>query len=661
MAFIKHRYNVGKGIVENREDSLTKSINALVLKNFVFDVKLGAYVPRKGSVTQTISGTLGVPLSMGFYSAVSSGSFMAEDITPLVNFGGTAFRAYDGGSWSTITKDSNTDFHITKQGQSCQLGNYLYLAGGRPAYWDGSSLSNNIYRIGCPAPTSTITHTTSATGITGNFKYMYTYYNPTTGIESDWSPLSTTASPSNNQVNLTIPTTAASANGFTQVKIYRTLSDGGTYYLLTTQLLSVGSYTDTTTDATLRDNTSSAKNGEYSLPPTESFICEAFNSRVFMVDADNPKALRWSKPYQGSDIDLQYWPDKNVKYFDKPITGLISTPNRMFIAHPNGWSYFAGFSEEDFISLPQLNGAGTSFPNSICTDGKRISYLGQSGFEVIDEGGKRLISRELDESFKSLLNYQYTDSLYIKADYHPTLRQFIFCFSAINTNSTPWVDSNSGVIEEWEDADTGITEEWEAPGVSGGAESRTRVKIFAWSPDLSSGEDNEWTEYELSQVSDLNDEGAYLTGIWVPPVDAEELNPFQDSAYFLHYDGTEGKVISCFERDRTKDDDLDINTTFISGRIKPGQEDSTLSYCYALSVVGSYADPFTTGTVTYIKNFDEPHLRDYTSNERDFSDLGDMKLFQDPVFHHFHLKVMDSDIIPSFYLHFRPRKETYTR
>jgi len=109
----------------------------------------------------------------------------------------------------------------------------------RPVLYDGT----DARQMGIDAPTTAPTVALGGAGsLTGTVSYAYTYYDSTTGVESDPSPISAQITPSSQIVDVTgLPTTHARAD---QKRIYRTDPGGGTHYLLTTIAIATSSYAD---------------------------------------------------------------------------------------------------------------------------------------------------------------------------------------------------------------------------------------------------------------------------------------------------------------------------------------------------------------------------------------------------------------------------------
>lgn len=630
------RIQIIKGLSQKEADPLSDARGFLLLKNARVDDRLGAVVKREGSLEETITTSLGVPVGVGELLEGLGDELLPVSRKVLVNFAGSNFYSLESGTWGSESLSSHVSFGTSRSSQMAQLGGKLFIAAGRPAQWDGT---NAIDMVGIEAPAAAITHTVSGTGITGSFLYMYTYYNSTTGLESDWSPLSATASPSNQQVNLTIPTTASTGTS-DKVRIYRTTDGGSLFYLLQTQDIATGTYTDTTSDATLLGNAQSSDQGDHGLPPSNSYICAAFAAHVWWVDATNPTDLYYSKPYIGSDITTEYVPSTNVVRFDEPITGLLKTPGRLLVVHPRNISAITGSSSADFQREPFIQGVGTLFPNSIATNGKWVVMLGEEGYVGIGAEGRQVVSEPIHPDLQVLLRTKFNSALYVSTVWCRSLKQFIFCFSGTSSEGAPWEVVGSGAVAEWENASTMATEEWEDASAPS-TETLRRVKFWGWNPDFA----QVWSEYEFAYATDRNDAGAYASFVFQPHPDSSQLAPQEERLLIGFYDGTDGAVVGAFRSDRSTDSGTNITAEAMTGRIAPGDDDESFKLFRTITLKGDYADAAAnSGTLQYLKDIDDPHLNYSPSDLLSFQDdtTRDRKKFTSPKARWIHLYVKDS-------------------
>lgn len=655
------RFTVAGGLNTDISDADSNPLSFLVFKNCFADRRAGAIMKRWGSQEEDVDTGLTRPIGMGELLIGQNDTLMPVVRTLLANFSGTSFYKKSGSTWSSVSQTADVNFSTDRRCEMTQAGDTLFIAGGRPAKWDGT---NDIDRIGVPAPSGAITTGVSGTGLTGDYTYMYTYYNSTSGLESDWSPESSVVSPSNEQVDLTIPTTAPDGDA-DKVRVYRTLDGGTRYYLLVTQDIATGTYADTVDDVTLQANAGASPSGDKGTPPSNSHICATFAKRVFFVDSTSPRQLYFSKPWLGDDIELEYFPTNNVLRFDDPITGLLRIPGRLLVFHPRHISALSGFSTDDFRIDTFASGTGTMFNSSIATNGKDVVFVSEEGIITLGEGGRRYISRPIDQELQPILRQLYNDDLYISVVWSPALRQFLFLFAGSAQSGAPWIDSGSSALAEWEDSSTMATAEWE-DSTSPSTTTLRRVKVWGWSPDLErllpDGGSAAWSEYTFPYADDLDDDST-LTFLFQPSPSADLLAPQETTCYSGFFDGTEGDILALFKPDLATDDGTNIDAELITGRIIPGQDDSTYNWIHAVIFKGEDSDPSANGsTIKYLKDHVDPHIAYDPGDLLSFQDDGDRKKLTYPNARWIHLYIQDSTanannkILEDFVLEFRDRK-----
>lgn len=639
-------------------DIISKNVSFYILKNAISDRRAGVVQKRPGSTAIDLGDTYGIPL--GMYSRVvdAVGDLIPQSTELFINLGGGAAGYWDGSTFTELTIDSNCDFSISKPNSFSQIGGTLFIAGGLPAKW-AEDPGTHVERVGIPAPAANITHARSGTGISatqGGYRYMYTYYNSSTGLESDWSPVSTaTGNFVDDQVDLTIPTTAASAYDVDQKRIYRTFDGGSVYYLLTTVAVATATYADTTTDATLSANAIAAPSGSRGLPPDEAYITAAFNGRIFWAEGHN---LYFSQAYDGTPHSLEYYPEENIIRADAPITGLHPTSGRLLVFHNRSIEQLTGYDESDFSFAPFLNGTGTLFHNSISSNGRELIFFSEEGWEDIGSGARRRISWPIQSEIDEWAGYPYNSDLYIASCWNPQLKQFIILHAAVSSDSAPWVN-DVGLFAEWEDAGSGDTAEWEDDG--GGSAQINRNILYGWSPEFSSAEEERWHEYVFAQFEDLAEAGQIVSCLYHPPPGSQLLSPQQQETYLGFYDGTEAGVLAAFDRSASTDDGETITSTILTRRIDVGVPDGKYRRFRHLQFCGTHADPLRDGdaTLQYMRDLEDPHIQGFLADLEEFANTDrDKKAFEYGKARWIHLYMVDTAssankiLLEDFYVHF---------
>lgn len=335
----------------------------------------------------------------------------------------------------------------------------------------------------------------------------------------------------------------------------------------------------------------------------------------------------------------------------------------MLVAHPRSFSYVTGFTDSDLTFMPYISGVGTLFASSLATNGREIICLSEEGWVDISGGRKRIISSEIDEELRSVMAEQYSDFIYASAVWNPALREFICMVSALSNTSSIWVDSATSAIAEWTDSSTLLPAEWETS--FGAGENLFRIKIWGWSPEISSPQDNWWVEYEFAQFKDSNSTNAYPIWLFHPMPSSDTLDPQQDTLYIGYHNGTEGKLLKALKKDYVKDDSTGVISEFLTDRIAVGKQDGGFKRITHLQLEGSYTDLLADSqTFKYLKDANDPQRGDYLTDLKDFAGSGDMKAFTDSKMRWFHLygkdtsEDIDKIILQNFNVFFR---DTFSR
>lgn len=645
----------------NVTDNESKPYDFLMLKNCYVDKRLGGVVRRDGSADESIAGSLGIPLGMGEYREASAGTTIPISRYLLANFAGTFYQkvAY---TWSAVSKTAQTSFNTSTPCQMAQLADDLYIAAGRPAKWSGPNTT--IERMGIPKPTvaPTVTQVGGANPITATegWQFMYTYYSSITGLESDWSPLSGNTGAVTSQENLITLTTDSGITNADQIRLYRTLDGGGTFYLVTTVAMGTSQVQEGVEDADLTLKADSR--GNKALPPNNCFVIAKYAQKIWMVDADNPFKLHFSKSYTGSQVDLEYFPERNFVIANEPITGLLVIPGKMLVFHPRSISYISGTSEDDFVFLPFKTGVGTMFANSVATNGTNIVCLAEQGWVDITQSPSS-ISREIDEILQPILSGQYNAAMYASCVWSPAIKQFLCMIVAQRLASEPWEEVGTGDIEEWEDSSSLATEGWENPE-NPNPVAVMNIRMWGWAPEFSNPEKNRWHEYTWPTITDANSSGAYPVYLFHPMPSADTGEPQQDRTFMGYYSGSAGKVRGCFRKDKTQDDSTTFTAEFLTGRISPGDESGAYKRVLGIGFSNAYSDLSSSGTATqqYLLDFDDPHLRSFAASLKTVNASStDYKTFPEGLCRFLHLYFTDTTnsqnklLLGDCYIHYRER------
>lgn len=246
----------------------------------------GAVETRDG-FNKVNTASVGTYVCDGIYSRHGTNS----SDTLVAFFGGHGFTL-NGTSMVTIPSAQSIFTMGVRVGAS-QMENHLFVGNGTATYkYNGVAFT----RHGVEVPVNSASHISGASGVlSGVYSYKYTFIN-SAAVEGNVSSASTSTTLASGRVSITSIPVGAQSFGVASRRIYRTVSSGATWMLLTT-------LNDNTT-TTFSDNTPDASLGaiaptDNGKPPNYSFIIYHQN-RLFMNDPGSPQLVWYTnlnEPY----------------------------------------------------------------------------------------------------------------------------------------------------------------------------------------------------------------------------------------------------------------------------------------------------------------------------------------------------------------------------
>lgn len=194
---------------------------------------------------------------------------------------------------------------------SAQIDDFICQGNGvdENVVWNGSTGTAEypyFKPMRLPVPTVALTGATGGTGITGDYKAVYTWYDSITGMESNQcSSVSAVVSPSNQTITWTMSGTCP--EWADKWRLYRSLTaDYSNYYYVATIAKGTSTYADSTADASLGSAVQTTC-GE--MPRARYGI--ACNKRLFCAGVNSyPNRLHWS------EIGYPFKYDSTNNYYD---------------------------------------------------------------------------------------------------------------------------------------------------------------------------------------------------------------------------------------------------------------------------------------------------------------------------------------------------------
>lgn len=242
----------------------------------------------RGGISKLNTATIGTFVGDGLYTRRGD-----DGVETMIAFaGGSMFTL--GTSTFTSVPSATSVFTAGVRVSTTQYQDHMFIGNGgaTPHKWGGTYFTQH----GVPAPTTTSTVASNATGVlTGDYRYKVTYVN-SFSVEGDVGPVTATFTASSGTLRLTSIPVAPQSFGVSARRIYRTTVGGSVFKRLAViSDNTTTTYDDNTADASLGANAPS-DNG---VPPIYSVVCYHQN-RLFCNDASNPNLVWYSnlaEPY----------------------------------------------------------------------------------------------------------------------------------------------------------------------------------------------------------------------------------------------------------------------------------------------------------------------------------------------------------------------------
>lgn len=256
-------------------------------------------------------------------------------------------------------------------------------------YWTESGASakvydgTNTYQLGITKPSTTATIADGGAGnLTGTIKYCFTYYDDSTGVESQPSAVTNELTLTSKQVSITsIPTSTDPQ--VDKVRIYRIGGTLTSFSLVTTINNGVTSHTDNLGDTDIDGHILDSQN--YHEAPAGLRYLTEHNGIFFGAVGDKLYFTPIAKPYAWGELDfLDYEAD---------ITGLGSTPTGLAVFTDSKTHIVTGTTVADLTNQLFSGNQGCVNHSTIATLKGQLVWLSKDGICATSGGLVEVISR----------------------------------------------------------------------------------------------------------------------------------------------------------------------------------------------------------------------------------------------------------------------------
>jgi len=310
--------------------------------------------------------------------------FKTDSYDKIIAYGGASVKRLDVGSpdvWTSLSAamPDTEDFRSMIIGMGML---YLGSTTGVKKYYPAQTV---LWNAGITSPAAALTATGGTTGLlSGTYTWYWTYYNSTTGEESN--PSTTISN------ELIVALKRVTLSGFVastdsqvdKIRIYRNANGvpGQWWY--------VGEKANTT--ATFEDNVSDDALGlellNTNAPPPNSTIMLWNMNRMFYVDEDNPSKLMWSEPFKPGSV-----PAYSYYYIEKGdggrIVAIAACYGNIIVFKNTGvfCFYFNPIDPTQSYYAPIAQKYGCWSPMSVENVQETIVFLSPEGLKKITNGG----------------------------------------------------------------------------------------------------------------------------------------------------------------------------------------------------------------------------------------------------------------------------------
>lgn len=458
-----------KGLENLRTSVIAPQVSFLKLDNHLVNDEIGALVKRGGSSSYDVTGSL-----YGYAAVPKEGANHRDPVTDIIlrhrRQGSTSYIEvldWSTDSWSAATLGSFASLNVGDIMGYTNIGGLCILAADR-VHKITDIDTPVVERLGGAGPSSAPSVAAGAAGnLTGSYRWYITFYDSTSGWESNPSPVSSTVALTAEQCDLSSLPTAAFRENVDKKRIYRTIGTNEEPFLFVAEIpLAQTTYSDNIADASLGD--AGPIDGDRDAAPESSYVVAGFKERAWVASG---RYLYHSQADDGTGIPLEYFSNERRNLLPQKITAL--KPNRnggMYIFCPPGYGIYevvGNFeNDDDFQIVPVYPKEGTHFHTSVCNGGindDEIHFFGRSGSTIITPSGlRRQNTRLVDNAFRGSAIKDWGGDMYCWAFWDSVYSKYIVGLILYSDPAAAiWQDSQSAAEASWAEVGSGAMVGWE--------------------------------------------------------------------------------------------------------------------------------------------------------------------------------------------------------
>jgi len=276
---------------------------------------------------------------------------------------------------------------------------YVYITDGSTMLCDNGSSS---YTWGIDPPENPLQASMYGEGgllTAGDYSWQYTFYDQNTGTESDPCPVMGGVTVVDDDSALVKGIEISSNSRVTSRRLYRTLVDGGSHYLVR----DIGDNVTTSfVDVDADDNLTTLMQTDQGVPPTVRVV-RSFQNRLFLCGSDSfPNRVWYSRGSRPGNYPTTYYLE--VGSADDRVVNMVEFEGTLFFLQTAGISGLYGTTPETFAwyKTRSHTGIAARYSASVGPDG--IYFLGFDGVYRFDGVKSVRISEQIGRTFGKLVS-----------------------------------------------------------------------------------------------------------------------------------------------------------------------------------------------------------------------------------------------------------------
>lgn len=271
---------------------------------------------------------------------------------------------------------------------------FIFITDGTTLLADNGTITKTW---GIDAPSGSVFATAQGAGgslSAGDYSYVFTFYDGETGSESEASVACATFTAVGNDSVVVTNIEVSIDSRVTARRLYRTIADGGTRYLLTTISDNVTTtFTDTLADSTLVTSITE----DQDIPPSGDVVINRGN-RLFMVDPDYTNRVRFCRANRPDNWPSTYYVE--VETADDELGNLFKLDGMLYFIGKEGVYRLYGETPDAFQAVGIRSHLGTDCRWSVSV-GPDGAYFARSNSGIYRFNGVQsvLVSEGIKRTF----------------------------------------------------------------------------------------------------------------------------------------------------------------------------------------------------------------------------------------------------------------------